>query len=312
VSENPPPHALLRPGIAFPFLLVGLIWGSTWWVITDQLKGTAPAWSVTWRFLLAAPTMFALAALARQSLRMPARAHVLAMVMGLTQFWGNHNLVYAAERHLTSGIVAVMVSLMIIPNAVLGRFLLGQRITPRFIVGSLIAMAGIALLLLHEARDAAQAGRQGQDVALGALLAIAGLLAASVASVAQANGTGKAAPMLTLIAWAMSYGVVCDAAWAWASTGPPVFPQRADYWFGVAYLAIFGSVITFPLYYRLVRDLGAGRAAYNGILVLIIAMLLSTVLEGYRWSPLAIGGAVLAAVGLVIALRARNPVTKSG
>jgi hypothetical protein len=36
-------------------------------------------------------------------------------------------------------------------------------------------------------------------------------------------------------------------------------------------------------------------------------MMLSTLFEGYRWSGLAIGGAALAAFGLVIALRARRP-----
>jgi drug/metabolite transporter (DMT)-like permease len=49
-------------------------------------------------------------------------------------------------------------------------------------------------------------------------------------------------------------------------------------------------VVTFPLYYRLIREIGAGRAAYHNVLVVIVAMLLSTLLEGYRWSVLAIAG----------------------
>jgi hypothetical protein len=36
-------------------------------------------------------------------------------------------------------------------------------------------------------------------------------------------------------------------------------------------------------------------------------MLLSTLFEGYRWSSLAVAGAVLAMAGLIVALRARNP-----
>jgi drug/metabolite transporter (DMT)-like permease len=106
----------------------------------------------------------------------------------------------------------------------------------------------------------------------------------------------------------MLYGTIVDAALAWALSGPPVFPTSGAYWAGTAYLAIAGSVVTFPLYYTLIRQLGAGRAAYNGVAVIVIAMLISTVFEGYRWSPLAIAGAGLAMVGLVIALRARKPV----
>ena len=305
MTGHAPPHALMRPAIALPFLLVGIIWGSTWWVIADQLNGPPPAWSVVWRFMAATPAMFLLALVLGQGWRITRAGHRLAALIGVTQFCGNYNLVYRAEEHLTSGIVAVMVGLMIVPSAILGRVLLGQRITPRFIAGSVIAIAGIALLLIHEAG----AAPPGRNAWLGAILAVAGMLAASVSSVVQANETGRAQPMLALVGWSMAYGVIANLAYAWTTAGPPVLPARPSYWLGVAYLAIVGSVVTFPLYFRLVRDLGAGRAAYNGILVLIVAMTISTLVEGYRWSVLAGAGSALALAGLVIALRARNPVT---
>ena len=91
------------------------------------------------------------------------------------------------------------------------------------------------------------------------------------------------------------------------TAGPPQLPLDARYLGGVAYLAIVGSVVTFPLYFQLVRELGAGRAAYNGVVVPIVAMGLSTLFEGYRWSLLAGTGAVLALAGLVVAMRARSP-----
>ena len=65
-------------------------------------------------------------------------------------------------------------------------------------------------------------------------------------------------------------------------------------------------MVTFPLYYTLVRQFGAGRAAYNSLFVVVIAMLISTFIEGYEWSLLAGGGAVLALAGMVLALRAKN------
>jgi drug/metabolite transporter (DMT)-like permease len=224
------------------------------------------------------------------------------MAVGICQFCGNYNFVYQAERHLTSGIVALMVGLMIVPNALLGRALLGQRITPRFAVGSLIAIAGIALLLLNEA----QAARVAGNVSLGIWLALGAMIAASVSNVIQAGETGRRVPLFTLIAWAMLYGTVCDAVLAFWLAGPPVAPLARDFWLGTAYLALAGSVVTFPLYYTLIREIGAGRAAYHNVLVVIVAMLLSTLLEGYRWSPLAIGGSALALVGLLVALRAKS------
>ena len=47
-------------------------------------------------------------------------------------------------------------------------------------------------------------------------------------------------------------------------------------------------MLTFPLYFGLIRDMGPGKAAYNGVVTVVLAMLLSTLLEGYRWTPLAV------------------------
>lgn len=302
MTEATAPHALLRPAIAFPFVLVALIWGSTWFVITGQIGEVSAHWSVAWRFALATPAMFALALVMRLPLAMPRRAHKLALVMGLFQFCGNYSFVYLAELHLTSGIVALLIGLMLVPNAVLGRVMLGQPITTRFVLGSTIAIAGIALLLLNEAQSAPLGG----NVALGAGLSLVAMLAASIANVIQAGPSGKDVSLVTLLAWSMLYGTLIDVALAFAIDGPPVIPHDAAYWLGTAWLAFAGSVVTFPLYYGLVRQLGAGRAAYNGVLVVVIAMIISTLLEGYRWTPLAISGAVLAMAGLVVALRARQ------
>ena len=82
---------------------------------------------------------------------------------------------------------------------------------------------------------------------------------------------------------------------------------RATYLAGVLYLGLFGSAIAFTLYFGVLRVIGPAKAAYSSVIVPVIAMLLSTLFEGYRWTPLAIGGGVLTLIGLVIALRARRP-----
>ena len=86
----------------------------------------------------------------------------------------------------------------------------------------------------------------------------------------------------------------------------PVLDPRPQYIAGIVYLALAGSVLTFPLYFGLIRNLGAGKAAYNGVAVPVVAMGLSTLFEGYRWTGLAAGGAVLAILGLLIALSGRR------
>ena len=185
----------------------------------------------------------------------------------------------------------------------MARAFLGEPVTRRFLVGSGIATFGITLLLIHEWRLSPLGGSVPWGIVMGAL----GVYAASVANIIQSGKIGRSLPMASLLAWAMLYGTGIDIAWALVSEGVPTVPTDRDYWFGLAYLALAGSVVTFPLYYTLVREIGAGRAAYNGVAVVIIAMLISTVVEGYQWSLLAVSGAVLSLAGMLLAMRARNP-----
>ena len=89
------------------FAVTTLVWGSTWLVIKGQLSSVPPAWSVTWRFALACAGMFTLAAVRRERLLLDRRGLLLAAVVGFFQFFANFQLVYQAERHITSGLVAV-------------------------------------------------------------------------------------------------------------------------------------------------------------------------------------------------------------
>lgn len=300
--ENAPQST--RAAILIPFAIVTLIWGSTWLVIRDQLGVVAPSWSVSYRFLVAGTAMLAFALVKRESFRFDARGLAFVAATGLTQFCLNFNLVYRAEEHITSGLVAVVFAMLLVPNALFARMFLGQKLGRQLLVGSAVAMAGVTLLFLHEARiDPSRT----TEVLIGIAFTLCAILAASSANVLQATDTAKRYPMNATLAAAMLFGAALDAAFAWATTGPPVFELRLGYVAGILYLGLAASALAFPLYFGVLRVIGPAKAAYSSVIVPVIAMLLSTLFEGYRWSPLAIGGAVLTGIGLIIALRARRP-----
>ena len=291
-----------QSGIVVPFVLVTLIWSSTWIVIRDQIGSVPASWSVCYRFLLAGVAMAAFARLRRVPLSLGGPGIAYAAAIGVTQFVMNFNFVYRAEHYLTSGVVAVIYAMLLIPNSILAFLLFRQPVSRAFIGGSIVAVAGIVLMLLHEYRAAAV---QPDKVLLGAAFSLAGLCSASAANVMQGTKIARRLPMVAVLAWAMLIGAALDAGLAWATVGPPVFDPRPGYLLGVAWLGIAGSVVTFPLYFTLIQRIGAGRAAYTGVLIPVIAMLISTVAEGYRWSTLALAGALLAVAGMAIALRAK-------
>ncbi|EZP49262.1 MULTISPECIES: DMT family transporter [Sphingomonas] len=298
-----PPRST-RAAILVPFALVTLIWGSTWLVIRDQIAVVPPGWSVTYRFLAASVAMAMVAWWRGERVTLDARGWGFAAAVGVLQFCLNFNFVYRAEQYITSGLVAVVFAILLVPNALFARLFLGQRMGGQLIAGSAVAMAGIALLFLHEARE----GPTGAAATLAGIgFTAVAIVSASLANVLQATQTAKRYPMMATLAMSMLIGAIVDGLVAWTLTGPPVIETRPGYWAGIAYLAVFGSAIAFPLYYRILREIGPAKAAYSSVIVPVIAMLLSTLFEGYRWSLLAAAGGVLAAIGLVIALRARRP-----
>ncbi len=224
-------------------------------------------------------------------------------MLGITQFSVNFNSVYMAERFITSGVVATVFALLLIPNSLLAWGYLGQKPDRRFLLAGLVAVAGVALLFIHELRTNPA---EGKDIAAGLGLTLLGLLGASAANVYQAGKEATRHPLLALLAWSMAIGACLDAILAFAVAGPPVIETRPGYWAGVLYLALFGSVLCFALYFPVVRKIGPGKAAYSSVMVPIIAMSLSTVFEGYRWSALAAAGGVLALGGMLLALAGRR------
>lgn len=292
-----------RGPVVLPFIIVTLIWGSTWIVIRGQLGSVPPSWSICYRFLLAGVAMLLLAKMRRVPLRMDAAGFVFAGLLGTAQFVMNFNFVYRAEHYLTSGVVAVIYAMLLIPNSLLAFLAFRQPVSRTFIAGSAVAMTGIGLMLIHEYRGAQV---RPDMVLLGVLLSLAGLMSAAIANVMQGMQIARRLPMVAVLAWAMLIGATLDAAFAWITAGPPVFSTEPGYLFGIVWLALAGSVVTFPLYFRLIQRIGAGRAAYSSVLIPVIAMLISTVVEGYRWTLLPAAGALLAVTGMVIALRAKK------
>src|SRR5688500_15067166 len=128
-----------------------------------------------------------------------------------------------------------------IPSTLLGWAFLGQRPTGRFVLSSLVAIAGIGLLFAHELRE--HAARADQIVA-GIGLTLIGMVAASAANVFQARPKVRAYPLFALLAWSMAAGAVIDIAFAAAIAGPPVIDTRPGYWVGLIYLALAASALT--------------------------------------------------------------------
>jgi drug/metabolite transporter (DMT)-like permease len=290
--------------VLIPFIIYTLIWGSTWLVIRGQIGTVPPQWSVAYRFILAAAAMALVARARGESLAIGRAAWPAILFLAAAQFSINFNAVYLAERFITSGVVAIMFALLLIPSSLLGWAVLGQRPARRFAAGSLVAIAGVALLLVNEF---ARSRFTAEQVAAGVGFTVLGMLGASAANVYSARPQIRHLPLFSLLAWSMAGGAVLNVALAFAVAGRPVIDLSPAYLGGLVYLAIFASVIAFSLYYPVVRRIGPAKAAYSSMIVPIIAMALSTLFEGFVWSTSAVAGTLLVLAGMALALGRSKP-----
>src|SRR5918996_6116991 len=198
-------HGATFRTVTLPFIIFTAIWGSTWIVIRDQLGTVPPQWSVTYRFTIAAIAMALLAKSQGQSLRIDRGGVIAALGLGITQFSINFNSVYVAERFITSGVVATVFALLLIPNSLLAWAFLGQKPNRRFLLAGTVAVAGVALLFVHELRSTSLSDR---DIIIGLGFTLLGLLGASAANVYQAGERSRRYPLLALLAWLMAIGAV--------------------------------------------------------------------------------------------------------
>lgn len=290
--------------VVIPFIVFTAIWGSTWIVIRDQLGAVPAQWSVAYRFAIAAVAMGVLTLARGERLALDGAGIKAAAVVGVSQFVVNFNGVYIAEHYITSGLVATVFALLLIPNTLLAWAMLGHKPARSFLLWSIPSIAGVLLLFVHELREhPAELDR----IALGIFFTFVGIMGASFSNVFQAKASVRRHSLFALLTWSMAIGAAVDALLAFVVAGPPVFEARAGYWIGLLYLALAASALAFSLYFPVVRRIGPARAAYSSVTVPLIAMSFSTWLEGYRWTPLTIAGVVLALGGMIGALGSGRP-----
>ncbi len=272
------------------YAVVVLIWGTTWFVIKFQLGVVAPEISLVYRFALAAACVFAYARMTGSPLLLSWRDHRFVALQGATLFCLNYWMTYLSTQFLTSGLVAVLFTAIIFFNVANARLILGTPVEGRVLIAAGAGILGVGLLFLPEL----QATLHEPRVAQGAALALAATYLASLGNMAASRNTQANLPVVTVNAYGMAYGAAGLAVIAAIRGTPVAFDPRWPYVLSLLYLSLAGTSLAFGLYLALIKRIGAPRAAYTSVLFPVVALIVSTVFEHYRWSvPAVIGLAVL-------------------
>jgi drug/metabolite transporter (DMT)-like permease len=281
------------------FLACVGIWGTTWLAITFQLGRVAPEVSVAYRYLLASALLFAFCTARRLPLRYSRRDHLWLAFLGITMFGTSYVFVYDAEQYVVSGRVAIGYSASPLLGMIGLRICYGTPMTARMTTGSLLGIAGITLVFWPEfARLGA-----GHDVVLGVTYTALAVVISSIGSLIARRNHDAQLPIWQSMAWGMLYGSLCSFVMAIASGTPLQFDATVPYVASLLYLTVFGSILAFASYLTLLSRIGAARSGYIGVMTPIVALVISSLMEGFQWHALTVIGIAISVAGNVLVLR---------
>lgn len=279
------------------YALLVLIWSSTWVAIKIGLEDCPALLGAGIRFAVAGLVLLAIAAVQRRPLRTD---WLLAAVLALAPFAFAYGLVYWGERYVPSGLAAVLFGVLPLYTALLAGVLLPQEpLRAPLLVGVLIGIAGLGLAFVESVE-------LGSDkAALGAAALALAPIGAAIGNVGQKLRAAEL-DAVVLNGWAMLVGGLLlllasalgedwgDLVWSTESIG------------SIAYLALVGSAVAFVTLTVLLRHISAQAMSFLAMLLPFGALMFGATLYGEPITARALAGAVLVAVGLLIAQRSRR------
>ncbi|WP_273868307.1 DMT family transporter [Serratia odorifera] len=282
---------------ALLYLAVVLIWGTTWIAITLQQEGSvAIALSISYRFLLAALTMWAALLLLRRLRSISVRDHLFCLLQGCCVFGFNFYCFYQAAGYISSGLASVIFSMAVLFNALNNMIFFRQRPSATLLPAALLGLTGIIALFWHDLA----ANQMAPELLKGIGLSALGTYGFSLGNMISSRHQRRGLDILSTNTYAMTYGALLMGAVAVAQGSSLQISWDIRYLASLFYLAIFGSVIAFAAYFSLLGRIGSGAAAYSTLLFPLVALTISTLYEGYQWRPNAVFGLCLILLGNLV------------
>ena len=278
------------------FIITLFCWSPTWYVIKFQLGYVDPLVSVFYRFLIAAIIIFVYLIFTKKNLKFSLNQHIWFLFFGICLYSLNYVFFYLSNTYLISAFPAIVFSAVVIMNILGEGFYFKKKPSLKTLLGATIGMIGIIIIFNDEIFNFTS--KNGTHVGL--FLAILGTFFASTGNMVHQRNLNNNFPLIPTIAYAMLYGSLTTLLITQIKGTELLFEYSFSYILSLAYLSIVGSIFAFIFYLRLLEKVGAVRAGYVGVVMPVLALLISTVFEDLEWQidlviglPILIIGAVL-------------------
>jgi drug/metabolite transporter (DMT)-like permease len=283
------------------YLSVVIIFGSMWLAVTFQTETTIPPMvSICYRFACASIVLFLwLSFKNKPFLKLSFFLHFCLLLQGFFMFCMSSYLVYLAAEYMASGLVCVAVSTLILFNLGLGYCFFKTPFSAKVVLGACLGVLGIAIIFGQDFKTL-----YGEEkVSLGLFLGVSGAFFSSLGSMISVYTQKKGCPVLENTAYSMAYGALSTMILCLIKDVAFTFDYSVAYVGSLLYLAIGGSTLGSVLYLTLLGKVGPEKGGYVHIATPAVALMISSVFEGFTWTLPSIIGLVLVAGGNLFILR---------
>ncbi len=285
------------------WLLLCVIWGSTWLFIKLGLEDLPPFTFAGIRFVIA--SLILLAIIRARHIRFPRtlKDWKLLAITGFLSFTLNYGLVFWGEQYISSGLAALFQATIPVFGLVIAHFYLpGEQMTPAKVFGVILGIAGVAVIFSNQLTIA------GTMALAGSAALVFGSACAAYANVLVKSRGGKMEPAI-LAFGQMVFGLVPLLLLGLALEGNPLRFR----WTGIAivclfYLAIVGTVVAFLMYYWLVQHMDVTKTMLIALVTPVAAVILGMIVlnEELNWRTLIGGLMIIMGIALLVLKRKKS------
>ena len=277
------------------WLLLCIIWGTTWIFIKFGLDDLPPITFAASRFTVAVILLLPILLIGKIEFPKSKKIWTLIFVSGFLQFFFNYGLLFWGEQHISSGLAAVLQATIPAFGLVLARIYVGEEITTLKVVSILLGMLGVAVIFYE------QLNLNGTLALMGSLAIVIGAFGAAYASVltkAKLQGFNPAA----MVFCQMLVGLLPLWIVSLAIEGNPIkYNWNLKAIICVLYLAIIGSIVAFWLYYWLLSKIDVTKAMMIAFVTPLVAVFVGSYFGEKLQSQTILGGVfILSSVFLIV------------
>ena len=283
------------------FILFGITlfcWSPTWYVIKFQLGYVDPLVSVFYRFFAASIIIFIYLIIKNKNLRFSINYHVWFLFFGTCLYSSNYVFFYLSNTYLISAFPAIVFSTVVIMNILGEAFYFKKKPSLKTLIGATIGMIGIIIIFNDEIFNF----NLDNGTHVGLFLALLGTFCASTGNMVHQRNLNNSFPLIETIAYAMLYGSLITLLITQIKGTELLFEYSFSYIASLTYLSIVGSIFAFIFYLKLLENVGAGRAGYVGVVMPVLALLISTIFEDLEWQADLIIGLLILIIGAVLVI----------